>query len=130
MSDDIHLKEKYQALKYAYEQFDKNVLLIASGALGISFSFIEKLVDLKTAVFKSLLISSWTVFGIVIFLSLLVHFLSIRSIAWAIEHEADTEDFRQGLAKRNWGIRAGNVLMIVLLLTGMILLISFVNTNI
>lgn len=129
MSDDIHLKEKYQALKYAYEQFDKNILMIASGALGISFSFIEKLVDLKTAACKGLLISSWIVFGVVIFLSLLVHFVSIRAIAWAIEHEADSEDFQKGQAKRNSWIRAGNVSMMVLLFVGMVLLISFVNTN-
>lgn len=126
----LHLKEKYEALKYSYEQFDKNILLIASGALGISFSFIEKLVDLKTATYKGFLISSWTIFGIVIFLSLLVHFISIRAIAWAIEHESDSDDFRKGNTRRNWWIRSGNISMMVLLLIGMTLLISFVKTNI
>lgn len=127
--EDTHLKEKYAALKYSYEQFDKNVLLIASGALGISFSFIEKLVVLKTATSKWLLIFSWVVFGVVIFLSLLIHFISIRSITWAIEHEADTDDFHKKQAKRNKLIRIGNISMMALLLVGMILLISFVNTN-
>ncbi|HEX2921871.1 MAG TPA: hypothetical protein VHO50_11975 [Bacteroidales bacterium] len=44
MSDDNYIREQYQALKYSNEQFDKNVLFIASGALGISFAFIEKVI--------------------------------------------------------------------------------------
>ena len=48
MSDTTYTDKLYQALNYSVEQFDKSVLFIASGALGITFAFVEKIVpDLK-----------------------------------------------------------------------------------
>lgn len=78
MADDTCIKEKYQALTYGNIQFDENVLFIASGALGISFGFIEKVVpNLDAAKNKCLLIDSWYLFAGVIFLSLVAHFISV-----------------------------------------------------
>ena len=69
MADDTLIKAKYQALTYGNEQFDKNVLFIASGALGISFGFIEKVVpNLAEANCTNYLIDSWYFFAGVIFL--------------------------------------------------------------
>ena len=80
MGDDTCIKEKYQALSYGNEQFDRNVLFIASGALGISFGFIEKLIpNLAEAKDKCYLIDSWYCFAGVIFLSLVAHFFSIMA---------------------------------------------------
>jgi hypothetical protein len=39
---DPYEQELYKTLNYSNEQFDKHILFIASGALGISFAFIEK----------------------------------------------------------------------------------------
>lgn len=71
MASEEYIKAKYQALSYGNEQFDKNVLFIASGALGISFGFIEKVIpNLDTALSTNILILSWYCFAGVIFLSL------------------------------------------------------------
>jgi len=55
-------KPYYEQLSKAYfessVQFDKQILFIASGALGISFTFINDIVDLNCANWKALLFIS------------------------------------------------------------------------
>lgn len=123
-------QELYKALTYCNEQFDKNVLFIASGALGISFAFIEKLIpQLLKAYYKCYLIGAWYCFGAVIFISLACHFISMLSIRWSItNYPKDT--FEKGMKQWNNAIRSLNVLMMVGLLIGIILLISFIKQNI
>ena len=131
-------KEQYAALKYSNEQFDKSIQFIASGALGISFAFIEKIVVLKLAVCKHLLVTDWSIFAVVIFISLATHFISIIANRWAIENlfdeSADNKTIVDYFNKVNWywnyPIRALNVSMIVGLLIGMLYLISFIKYNI
>jgi hypothetical protein len=131
MSDDNYTEQQYQALKYSNEQFDKNVLFIASGALGISFAFIEKLIpDLKNAVDSCYLINSWYFFAGVIFISLIAHFISIMANRWAIGHDENEKNYKRGCTIWNLILRSINILMIVGLLLGIILLISFVKLNI
>ena len=129
MADEEYIKQKYQALSYGNEQFDKNVLFIASGALGISFGFIEKLVpDLSATQHKCYLIDSWYCFAGVIFISLLAHFISMMSIRWSIQNE-NSENYDKVSNVLNWLIRSFNILMIFGLFIGIILLISFVKQN-
>lgn len=130
MSDDKYTDEQYEALNYSYQQFDKNVLFIASGALGISFAFIEKIVpNLTQAKEKCLLIDSWYFFAGVIFISLVAHFISSQSIRWAIKN-CNKKRYGRTMKKLNWVIRIINMTMIVGILVGIVLLILFVKHNI
>jgi hypothetical protein len=136
--DEEYTKEQYTALKYSNEQFDKSIQLIASGALGISFAFIEKIVKLEYAICKSLLINAWVIFAIVIFISLITHFVSILANRWAIEnlYEVDADIntkldyFKKARRYWNYPIRALNVMMIIGLFIGMLFLITFIKQNI
>jgi hypothetical protein len=132
MPDDNYIKEKYQALKYGNEQFDKNVLFIASGALGISFGFIEKLVpDLAVTTHKCYLIDSWYCFAGVIFLSLVAHFISVMANRWAIINDnLEADKYNKISCRWNYTVRSFNILMILGLFLGILLLIAFVNQNI
>jgi hypothetical protein len=131
MSDNNYTNEQYQALRYGNEQFDKNVLFIASGALGISFAFIEKVVpDLQNASHSNLLIKAWYFFAGVIFISLVAHFISIMANRWAIAHKETEKNYFKIASIWNQAIRGINILMILGLLMGIIWLIRFVNLNI
>jgi uncharacterized BrkB/YihY/UPF0761 family membrane protein len=131
MSDNGYIQEQYNVLRYSNEQFDKNVLFIASGALGISFAFIEKIIpDLTHAVNKHLLIGSWCCFAVVISITLVVHFISILANRWAITHDDSEKNYSRIACFWNLTIRCINVFMILGLLSGIILLIQFVNLNI
>jgi hypothetical protein len=132
MAADKYTEEQYQALKYSYEQFDKNVLFIASGALGISFAFIEKIIpNLKQATVKCLLIDSWYCFAGVIFMCLVAHFVSSQAISWAIRNNPSVnKHYNRTRSILNWIIRILNISMIIGLLVGIISLIRFINLNI
>jgi hypothetical protein len=125
-----YTQELYNTLNYSNQQFDKNVLFIASGALGVSFAFIDKLVpNLENAIEKNCLINAWYWFAAVIFISMVSHFISSLSIRWRIEnHKKYNVD--NGVIKWNWVIRGLNILMMSGLLIGTILLINFINQNI
>lgn len=132
MADEAHIEAKFRTLEYGNVQFDKNVLFIASGALGISFGFIEKVVpNLATAINKNFLINSWYCFAGVIFISLLAHFISTFAIRWSIENDnIEEEKYKRISGRWNWCIRVLNIFMILGLLFGIILLIIFVQQNI
>lgn len=129
-ADKCYEQELYKTLSYSNEQFDKNVLFIASGALAISFAFIEKLVpNLGIAKNKDCLIDAWFYFGAVIFISLICHFISILSIRWSINNH-NKKDFGKGMRLWNIVTRILNFTMIIGLLIGIILLINFIKQNI
>ncbi len=131
MSEDNYTQQQYDALKYSNEQFDKNVLFIASGALGISFAFIDKVIpDLANAVKTKLLIGSWYLFAGVIFISLVAHFISILANRWAIAHNDEEPNYRKCCNRWNLTLRTINIVMIIGLLLGIVWLIRFVNLNI
>lgn len=128
-TDRAYVQELYKTLTYSNEQFDKHVLFIASGAFGISFAFIEKLVDLEEAVSTDCLIQSWYAFAIVIFVSLISHFVSTLSLRWSISNYGK-DNWDKIMKRWNYLIRSLNILMIFGLLIGSILLISFIKLNV
>lgn len=131
MSKADSLKANSETLKYSIEQFDKAIVFIASGALGISFAFIKDIIpDLKKAIKTENLIYSWYLFGAVIFISLVAHFISILAHSWAVQNSglANT-DFNAKVKYWNLPIRILNVLMIALISIGIIQLIYFIQTN-
>lgn len=127
-TDDKYLDKIYEAYFESAKQFDKHILFIASGALGISFSFIKDIVNLKDAVFNSILIISWVDLAIVILLSLLSHYISkqalnekLKLFYYKKQPKAD---------KLNSIVRYLNISMIIMLVLGIILLVTFVGINI
>ena len=128
--DQQYIQELYNTLSYSNQQFDKNVLFIASGALGVSFAFIDKLVpNLDNAIGKNYLINAWYCFAGVIFISLISHFISSLSIRWSITNYGK-DNMDRGVKKWNWAIRGLNIFMMIGLLIGTLLLIRFINQNI
>lgn len=126
--DQQYIQELYKTYMYSGSQFDKQVLFIASGAFGLSFAFIDKLIPkISCAADKHYLIYSWSIFACVIFISLINHFISMYSIGWRIKNPND--DKNPILQKLNYWIRTLNILMILGLLTGSSLLIIFININ-
>ncbi|NOQ75417.1 MAG: hypothetical protein GQ574_25630 [Crocinitomix sp.] len=117
--------------RYSTEQFDKNILFIASGSLGISFAFIKDIVpDFSQATHKGTLIASWYIFAIVIFISLATHFISMQASTWAFKNEKlDDNLFNAKLRCWNIPIRILNISMIMGIFIGALFLIYFIHQN-
>lgn len=132
MSDDLEEKETlsrfYDAYFQSSKQFDNQVLYISSGALGLSFAFVQDIVSLNDSDYKFLLLLSWVLFTIVIFSSFLSHYYSKKALNLKIKlyHQEDSSD----ADKLNKRVVCLNKSMIWLLLSGLLSLITFLSINI
>lgn len=108
-------------------QFDKQVLFIASGALGISFAFIKDIVKLDVATQKPLLLLAWASFGAVILICILSHYTSLKAINFKIENIYQKTD--KTSKWYDFFTKLFNILMIVLLAAGLVFLIVFIGIN-
>jgi hypothetical protein len=119
--------EKLQEGRHAaYEQFDKALLTLSAGALGLSVTFIKDIVPLSTAVQIGLLFGSWCLFALAI-LSTLASFIASqrafdRSLRDAEEyylHGNSSARARHGMALTvtqvlNWSSTVSFVIALVL----------------
>jgi len=123
-----YLEQLNKAYIESSSQFDKQVLFIASGALGISLAFIKDIVKLDVATNKPLLLLSWISFVAVILICILSHYTSLKAINFKIENINQKTD---KTSKRfDFFTKLFNVLMIVLLASGLVLLNVFIGINI
>jgi hypothetical protein len=124
-------KQQHELFKYSIEQFDKNVIYIASGAFVVSFAFIKEIVtNLNSAQHKDWLITSWVIFAIVIFISLLAHWISSLAQAWDIKNTNLEYDVYIKKARWwNWSLRIMNLSTIIGILAGALYLLYFIKTN-
>lgn len=123
-----YLEQLNKAYIESSSQFDKQILFIASGALGISLAFIKDIVKLDIATNKNLLLLSWIFFGAVILICILSHYTSLKAINFKIENLYQKKDKTSKLF--DFFTKLFNILMIVFLATGLILLFVFIGINI
>lgn len=130
--NDTHRSENKEILKYSIEQFDKSVVFIASGALGVSFAFIKDIIPgLQMAMDTWLLIFSWYLFAGVVFISLICHYRSMVGHKWAVDNShLEDKPFNDMVNAKNRIIRILNLSMIIGLFLGSVLLITFIKINI
>jgi len=76
---DEHRKQAWEDLQSSTDNFDKSILTLSSGALGLSLSFIKDIVPLGSAAWRLLLYFSWGFFGLCILLTVLSYQLGIRA---------------------------------------------------
>lgn len=123
-----YLEQLNKAYIESSSQFDKQILFIASGALGISLAFIKDIVKLDIATNKNLLLLAWIFFGAVILICILSHYTSLKAINYRIENLYQKKD---KISKRfDWWTQAFNILMMLFLASGLILLFIFIGINI
>lgn len=124
------IEEEYQKalfrwVDYSTSQFDKGIFYVSSGALALSFTFLEKFIKKDQLGWEGFLITSWILFAIVIIIHVANHYLSARSMIHAIEKCRD-EEYESHLNKY---LRYANVASIVLLFLALIFMIIFVYLN-
>ena len=123
----VTLDSYYKMFQYSSEQFDKMILFIASGGLGISVTFIDKIICLKCASYKWLLYTSWSVFSITILIFLLAQYLSIKAARKAILDFYDDEKNKTNIA--NTLVKSFNIIMMVLVAIALACFFIFIIIN-
>jgi hypothetical protein len=69
----------------AQEDYDKTVISLSGGALGISFAFIKDIIGNHPIISKEILVSGWVCWGLSITLVLASYFLSHLALREAIK---------------------------------------------
>lgn len=121
---------------YQQHNFDEWLLKLCAGVFGVSFAFIEKLVNFSSAVVKPFLITGWSFFSICIILSI-YSFLNTKMLLnhkyknlW-IKYENELSDDNKELKKTVKDKIATflTVFNFLLFIAGVICLILFISIN-
>ncbi|MBC8876078.1 MAG: hypothetical protein H8E44_42170 [Planctomycetes bacterium] len=113
------------------ETYDKTVLSLSGGALGISFAFVDKFLTGQTVVLTGCLVSAWVCWGLSVAFALASHFCSQQALRHAIKQVDKGEIYiREPGGKFSIATNVCNVAGGVLFLVGLILMVFFVGANI
>ena len=131
MANKEHIDHLHEANRYSIDQFERGIIWISSGAFIVSFIFINDVIDFVQAKEKWWIISAWSSFACVVFLSLIGHFVSNLGAQWAIKiNELPKDEFNKAIMKWNLPLRILNAVMILGIAIGAFCLIKFVIVNI
>lgn len=112
------------------DDFEKKVTYISAGALGLSLTFIEKIVHERRATCLGLLISSWALLIFTLLLNLLSHSISsYYHDKTTQEFDREDENLESNIDKRNKRLWIINIVTIATLIFGIVLLVTFVSIN-
>lgn len=81
--DEALLEYRHQIIeagRKAQEEYDKNVLYLSGGSLGLSFTFIKEIIGANPLLYSHYLVFAWIAWSISILLVLLSFWLSINAL--------------------------------------------------
>ena len=116
-----------QSMQESQDQYDKSIISLSSGALGISFAFIDKLIDMGHAHGKLLLLAARIFWAGAICSTLVSFYFSQRAMELAYNKwQAKEYGFKNPW---DWLTRRLNIISGLTFLLGVIALIWFVYRN-
>ncbi len=120
-----YIKDLYTDFRYGIEKFDTQALYLSSGALAISLTFLKDIVPISEAVYLILYYLALILFGLVILIGFVAHYISSRQIMARIK-KIEQNDFN--VQDYDW-ISLINKTIIATLVIGIGLLIAFTMIN-
>ncbi len=114
------------------DDFEKYITFIASGSLGLTITFIDKISPLNESIFIWVIAIGWVFLAFTLFVNLLSHFLSSKyneKTVQDIDDEIDYEVLISKIDSRNKIISRLNLSSIILLGLGIILILIYAIIN-
>lgn len=140
------LKERNRDLDYSLEQFDKLIIMLASGGLIFTVGFVKDIVKITETTDTSLLKSCWYLLTIALVSILIAQICSfqankveIKLTQEELDSYEDNDEFNETKKTKfirkffrlyNASVKIFNILSFMTLVIGIILFIIFVNQNI
>jgi hypothetical protein len=112
----------------AQELFDRTLLTLSGGALGVSFAFVKQFVGQTPMLDRPWLVTAWAAWVGSLVTSLLSHYASVLAHERAIVDVDHDRDGKLGKAL-NWSVRILNGLSLVGFLSGLGFMAAFVHQN-
>lgn len=112
-------------------EYDKGVMTLSGGALGLSLVFLERIAGPGELAHDSLLLTAWIAWSLSILFILASYFTSARAFRQAIE-DTDSEKIFDTLAKNCWATvtHTLNLLGGIGFVSGIVLFVTFVYLNV
>ncbi len=114
------------------DDFEKYITFIASGALGLTITFIDKISPLKESIAIWVIAIGWVLLAFTLFINLLSHFLSSKyneQTIQDIDDEIEYDNLIERIDNRNKIISRLNLSSIILLGLGIISILTYTIIN-
>lgn len=114
------------------DDFEKYITFIASGGLGLTLTFMDKIVGVKESVCKWTLIVGWFCLALTLFVNLLSHYLASKHNSKTIQEIDDDipyEDLVTNIDGRNGLVSNLNLITIFSLGIGIVFILLYVTIN-
>jgi len=114
------------------DDFEKYITFIASGSLGLTLTFIDKISPLKHSIGIWVIIVGWFFLASTLFINLLSHFLSSRyneKTIQDLDDEINYDNLIDNIDKRNKIVSNLNLASIILLGLGILFILIFTTLN-
>tara|TARA_R110002124_G_scaffold117412_1_gene274478 strand:- start:242 stop:673 length:432 start_codon:yes stop_codon:yes gene_type:complete len=114
------------------DDFEKYITFIASGALGLTITFIDKISPLKESIVVWVIALGWVLLAFTLFINLLSHFLSSKyneQTIQDIDDEIEYDNLIDRIDNRNRIISRLNLSSIILLGLGIISILIYTIVN-
>ena len=109
-------------------EYDKAVMTLSGGAIGLSFSFLK---DIGSMQHTSFLLTAWTLWGVSITSVVFSHYFSHRSMRHALKSLNDkTLNYERPGGNWDTAINILNPVAGILFLAGLVVLLFFVSYNV
>jgi hypothetical protein len=114
----------------AQEDYDKAILTLSGGALGISFAFCKDIVPLASAIHKTWLAVSWISWAVSLTCALLSLFTSILALGKAVDQVDDETIYSEHPGSiSDWATLCFNIMSGVGFIVGVGAMIAYVTLN-
>jgi hypothetical protein len=130
---DKFLDKLWSDYRYSISRIDEQSLIISSGALGISLTFVKEIVPLKASIHTGLFFAAIICFAFTITVGFINHMFSARSILkrYIILNNTDFSKTDASVKERlNPWIGRINLALTLSLIVGIVLLITYCIINI
>lgn len=114
------------------DDFEKYITFIASGALGLTITFIDKISPLKESIGIWVIVIGWFMLASTLFINLFSHFLSSKYNEKTVQDIDEAIEYNKlisNIDKRNNMISRLNIWSIILLGLGILLILIFTTLN-
>tara|TARA_R110001583_G_scaffold125603_1_gene277153 strand:+ start:5828 stop:6262 length:435 start_codon:yes stop_codon:yes gene_type:complete len=114
------------------DDFEKYITFIASGSLGLTLTFIDKISPLKESIFIWVIVLGWFSLAATLFVNLLSHYISSANNTKAIQDIDDDlnyEELVDNIDKRNKFVSRLNIISIISLGFGITCILIFTTIN-
>ncbi|MCD9575699.1 hypothetical protein [Flavobacterium soyae] len=121
----------YETKSKSQDDFEKYINIIASGGLGITIAFFDKIVQIDKAIYLWIIVFGWLLLAVTLLINLFSHFKSVNYMELTISEINDEkyEEVFTNVEKRNKIINRFNLISLASLIIGVLAIIIFVTIN-